>query len=392
MGKVILGACGDISFKGRLEKHIRQNGIEFAFADVKDSLGRADVLFGNAESVMVPDGFKHEGALVCSDIAAGCLKDAGFHVLNIANNHLLDCGRFGLLHTYKTIAGMGIKVVGGGRDEQEAKSLQVVESKGLRIGFLGYQEPNNCTYEGGGGRMSYFRLPEAIEDVKRYKQQVDILVVSFHGDMEFNPSPSLLKVDFCRKLADSGADIVLCHHPHVPHGVERWGNSIIAYSLGNFAFETDGYMLNGYPHTGRSHLLFIEIEEGRVSNWYREYFRIDKDEGRPRKLNESEYREEEKYYLYLDELVKSPEKLRQMWYEASMEYLKKYWAKLAKAQPEEFIEQYGFEIFKLTENRHWVAGIREMILGRYEANRERDTEFTRPNIPDGGRVSVNFKK
>lgn len=378
MEKIILGACGDISFKSRLENNVRQKGIKFAFENVKDSLKKADILFGNSESVMIPDSFPRKEGLICSDIVAGCLKDAGFHILNIANNHLLDCGSFGLLHTHKTINNLGIKVLGAGKDEQEAGSLQVIEAKGLKFGFLGYQEPNNCTYEGGGGRMSYFRLPQAIEDVKKYKQQVDILVVSFHGDMEFNPSPSLLKVDFCRKLAESGADIILCHHPHVPQGVERWGDSLIAYSLGNLAFEMEGYMMNGYPDTGRSHLLFIEIEDGKVSNWYREYFRISKEDGRPYKIDDDMYKEEENYYLYLDKILEDPEELRKMWHKASMKYLKTYWAVLEKAGPEEFIKHYGFEIFNLTENRHWVDGVREMVLQQYNEKRNRDTEFTRP--------------
>lgn len=127
--------------------------------------------------------------------------------------------------------------------------------------------------------------------------------------------------------------------------------------------------------------MFIEIEDGRVSNWYREYFRIDEDEGRPYKLNDNDYKEEENYYLYLDDILKDTEKLRRMWHEASIRYLKMYWNKLAKATPEEFLNQYGYEVFHLTENRHWVEGIRELILEQYKKSREQDTELTRPNRP-----------
>ena len=383
MSKIILGACGDISFKGNLEQHIREKGIEFAFENVKEHLTRADILFGNAESVMLPDTFAdRESGLICSDAVAQCYRDAGFDILNVANNHLLDRGSYGLLHTVDIISNLGIKLLGGGRNEQEASSMQIIEKDGVIFGFLGYQEPNNCTYEGGAGRMNYFRLQQATEDVKRYRDQVDILIVSFHGDMEFNPSPSLLKVDFCKQLADNGADIILCHHPHVPQGIELYGESLIVYSLGNFAFNIDGgYMMHGYPHTSRSHILYIEIENGRISNWYREYFRISKEEGRPCLLTEEQWNEENEYYCYLDNILKDPVKLRQMWYEACIRYLNIYWNNLLRSTPEDFMKHLALEIFCVTENQHWVDGLKELVQQQYGTYKAQDTVFTRPNKP-----------
>lgn len=384
MSRVTLGACGDISFSGKLQEHVKQRGKEFPFENVMQHFRSADVLFANLESVVVPEDFPHKAGLYCTDHIAESLKLARFDILNIANNHILDCGWQGLLHTYKMVKDMGAVPLGAADSQSEAKSMKVLDVKGIRIGFLGYQEPCNCTYEGGGGRLSYFDLSRAVEEIRENKPLVDILVVSLHADMEFNSVPSLLKVEACRKLADCGADIVLCHHPHVPQGVERWGDSLIAYSLGNFAFGIDSYQMNGYPNTLRSHILFIEIEDGRISNWYRKYFKIDKEECRPCILSEEEQSEAEQHYLYLDSILKNPEELRRLWHEASLRYLKLYWRILEKRGPEEFIRHYGFKIFHLSENRHWVEGIRELIQNEYDKNVHNDFEYKRPNSPFEG--------
>lgn len=382
MGKVLLGACGDISFKTRLEKHVKEKGIGFAFEEVRQSMKKADILFGNSESLFLPDSHEPREGLICSDSVAPCLKDGGFHILNLANNHLLDCGSFGLLHTYNTISDLGIEILGAGRNEEEATGLKVITRKGMKFGFLGYQEPNDCTYEGGGGRMAYFRLEEALEDIKRCKPLVDLLVVSFHGDMEFNPSPSLVKVNFCRTMAEAGADIILCHHPHVPQGVEYWNGSLIAYSLGNFAFDTTGYMMNGYPHTARSHIFFVEVTDGKITGWKREYFRISAEEGRPLRISAEEAREEDQYYRSLDDILKDPEKMRSLWHEASLKYFRKFWNLLQSEGPDKFISYYGFEVFMMTENRHWLNGMKEIITEEYEKKKSLDLEFRRPTRID----------
>ncbi len=382
MSKVLLGACGDISFNGPLSGLVKEKGPDFAFENVIEYLKKPDILVGNMESVIVPpDVTPYKRGLHCPEYVAECLVRAGFDILDLANNHILDCGWKGLLYTQDVFRNLGIKTMGVGKDREEAHSMQVIEARGTKFGFLAYTDPFNWTLEGGGGRVAYFNLSEAIENVKKNKPLVDVLVVSLHAEMEFNPSPSMLKVDFCRKLAESGADIILCHHPHVPQGIELYGNSLIAYSLGNFAFDIDDYMMTAYPHTTRSHMLFIEIEDGKVTNWYREYLRINEKEGRPYRLDEEKRSEEEQYYSYLDSIVKDDNKLREMWYEHCRRYLKMYLEEALELGVDEFIRHFGFRVFYLLENQHWVFGIKELVDREWEKNRYNDFADVRPNSP-----------
>ena len=54
---------------------------------------------------------------------------------------------------------------------------------------------------------------------------------------------------------DQGADLVICHHPHIIQGVEIYKGKLIAHSLGNFAFDL------AYPETFPSMILNTKVDE-----------------------------------------------------------------------------------------------------------------------------------
>ena len=385
MPRLTLAAVGDISFAGRLGELILKRGPVFPFEHVLDSLQQADVRFGSLESVMIPDGFPLEktidGALQSRDHVWGSLQAAGFDVLNRATNHVLDCGWRGLLHTHDRIRAAGALPLGVGADQGEARTMQVVERDGTRIGFLGYLEPCNWTLEGGGGRIAYFRLPDVLADVRAHRAEVDVLVVSLHADLEFRMAPSIPRVEACRQVAEAGADIILCHHPHVPQGVERWGESLIAYSLGNFVFDIGPYQKNGSPQVFCAHILFVDIEDGKIMGWRREHFRIHEDEARPCPLSESEAEEAEAHCAALDDILTDPERVRELWYETCRHYFRGAWARLTKEGPDKFVETYGWRVLGNAESLNWARGIHELAQMEYEKNAQHDFEFTRPNRP-----------
>lgn len=385
MSRITLAAVGDISFARRPEQLVREHGAAFPFEHVLESLRRADVRFGSLESVMVPTGFPLEKtietALQSADHVWESLQLAGFDVLNQAANHVLDCGWRGLLHTHQRIHDAGAQPLGAGPNQTEARAMRVVQSHGVRLGFLGYLEPCNWTLDGGGGRIAYFRLPEVLADVRRHRGEVDVLVVSLHADLEFRLAPSVPRVAACRQMAEAGADIVLCHHPHVPQGVERWADGLIAYSLGNFIFGIGPYQKNASADVFRSHILFVDIDDGRVAGWRREYCKIDEDEARPGPLSEAEREEAAGHYAMLDAILTDPARLRELWHETCRRYLRGAWTRLTQDGPDKFIETYGWRVLGNAESANWVQGIHELAQTEYEKNAHHDFEFTRPNRP-----------
>ncbi len=69
---------------------IQEKGSDFLFREVSPLLKEGDVVFGNLEcSLAFDDADLLQGSFFCADGAsARWLKDAGFTVLSVANNHI----------------------------------------------------------------------------------------------------------------------------------------------------------------------------------------------------------------------------------------------------------------------------------------------------------------
>lgn len=383
--RIILGAVGDISFARQVENMLRQPGASHPFTEAMPCFQDCDILFGNLESVLIPDDFPLEKTsghpLQSRDFVLDSLRFPGFDVLHIASNHVLDCGWRGLLHTYECVKKIGVQPLGAGPGQAEARALRTVETKGTKVGFLGYLQSGDWTLEGGGGRIAYLKWEDVRDDIRRYRPEVDILVISIHGDIEFQPAPSIPRLRLCRQIAEAGADLILCHHPHVPQGVEKWGNCLIHYSLGNFLFDINGYQLNNSTNVEKSHIFLVEIEGGRIVGWHRRFFKIHAAEGGiPRRLSAAEDLQEEQYYRNLDELLKNPEELRRLWHENSLRRLAKLLPVLAGdagLDPRLFLKKHGKILFS-DMCHEYLDGIMEVAEAEYRKNACLDFEFKYP--------------
>ncbi|MBD3248948.1 hypothetical protein GF336_02785 [Candidatus Woesearchaeota archaeon] len=202
------------------------------FEDVKEIFTEADIAFANLESPFCDDGnFIDDKKYVFSAKKKYCslLKSAGFDVVSLANNHIIDCIEKGVTSTTEILDKIGILFTG-----LERKPL-IIEKKGIKIGFLAY-----CK------KIRHFKKvknsPNVIdenilEDIVSAKKDVDILIVSLHWGREYKTEPDAGQEKLAKKLVDAGADIVVGHHAHKVQKTERYGNGIIAYNLGNFVFD-----------------------------------------------------------------------------------------------------------------------------------------------------------
>ena len=76
-----------------------------------------------------------------------------------------------------------------------------------------------------------------IQKMRDVADDYDLFVLSYHGGIEYAPRPSPRKAAFFRRLLDAGVDVIHGHHPHVLQPIERLGDKLVAYSLGNFVFD-----------------------------------------------------------------------------------------------------------------------------------------------------------
>jgi len=190
---------------------------------VKEYLEYADVTIGNLEGTLLNSGGTPK---VCGDPShcvsfrmpehyAGYLKDAGFDIMSVANNHSGDMGEIGRKSTVTTLESYKIKYAG-----YATCPTTIFEKDGFKFGFTSFA-PNT-------GTQSLNDEDAAIKTVKELKKKCDILIVSFHGGAEGTGAQRVTRrreiflgedrgnvYEFAHSMIDAGADVVFGQGPHV---------------------------------------------------------------------------------------------------------------------------------------------------------------------------------
>jgi len=270
--KIILMAVGDIMLDRGVEYMIKKEGssdYKFPFLKIKNYLQRADILFGNLESIISDKGYK-QGSIYsfrAEPEALDGLLYAGFDIVSSANNHAFDYGTDALKDNLKNLENAGIEHVGAGVDEIEAFALKIIEAKDTKIGFLAYDliGPRGwlaSNFRPGIAFLDSDNFEKIKNDIAEAKKQVDILAVSLHWGEEYEEEPNSTQKDQAKEILEAGADIIIGSHPHVSEFLEKHGgNKWVAYSLGNFVF--DQYFSEP---TMKGNILELEIDEKKIKN------------------------------------------------------------------------------------------------------------------------------
>ncbi|TCO79438.1 poly-gamma-glutamate synthesis protein (capsule biosynthesis protein) [Marinisporobacter balticus] len=243
---------GDILLDRGVRKKLNEKGYDYPYLKVKKILNEADVTFGNLENPITNRGtavYKRRDLIFRGDNQnAKFLKEAGFDILNLTNNHAMDYRSTGIDDTINHLKKVDIKPLGVVKPSQKIKPL-MIQKKGVHLGFLGYSifPPEGYIYS--RDRADILRVDNNAfgNEIKRAKKACDFLVVSFHWGKEYEVFPSDHQKEMAHKAIDCGADLVIGHHPHVLQGVEKYKDKLIFYSLGNFIF--DRQIQNGVDET-----------------------------------------------------------------------------------------------------------------------------------------------
>lgn len=212
------------------------------FKPVEHILKNSDLTFGNLEGCLLNSGGtvkKCQDSTKCyafriPEYFAGIIKDAGFDMLNLANNHCGDFGNAGRESTIKALDKAGIIYAG-----LNSCPTAIFEHNGLKIGFCGFSPFK--------GTIDILKEDTVKKIVHTLDSLCDIVIVSMHAGAEGAAHTHVTKqteifydedrgnvYQFAHMVVDCGADIVFGHGPHVTRAVELYKNRFIAYSLGNF--------------------------------------------------------------------------------------------------------------------------------------------------------------
>lgn len=259
--EIVVNAVGDIMLAGRATPVLARIGYDHPFVATAPLLRRGDVTIGNLEAPAARIGTEFKGKKFrfrADPSVVPALQRAGFTVLTLANNHILDFGPEAMLETIGHLERQGLGFAGAGADMAAARKECIQTVHGKRVAVLAYSLTQPTEFLAGSDRPGtapgwgrFFA-----EDIARSKSRADHVVVSFHwgGELETRPKP--YQVAAARRAIDAGADVVIGHHPHVLQGVERYNGGVIFYSLGNFAFASRS------RHADRSVIARIVLDDG----------------------------------------------------------------------------------------------------------------------------------
>jgi poly-gamma-glutamate capsule biosynthesis protein CapA/YwtB (metallophosphatase superfamily) len=385
--RAVFGAVGDVVLSGAAAAELQTRGTGWLFEEVLPILRRADVLFGNLECVLLPPDFPVEKldprGLTTSVDGTAALQQAGFGVLSLANNHILDGGTSGLTHTRRAVEARGMLACGVSEAQEAAGRLHVLERAGLTWGFLCYAEDSNYTLSTRGPGPAYYEPASVLEDIARSRPEVDVLVVSVHADLEFVETPAVRRRDDFREFARAGATLVLGHHPHVPQGVERLGSSLIAYSLGNFAVpvHTSAYLSPHLPTTAQTFVLLVDVSRAGVLDFERVPVLIARSPGqRPVPAGGEEADALNAYLAELDGLVVDDERVAANWRAAAVGQLVLSIERAAALDdPDEVLHMVG-RLLYVAENRAWADEVAAAAAEIWEEQRLQVDAHRRPGF------------
>ena len=225
--------CGDFRAVNPEKIHIAEDlATVFSGSDIKICNFEAPVKTTNSKPAI-----KSGPGLEQSVDSPTVLKELGFNVILLANNHIMDYGNEGLK---ATLDSFGDVVTVGAGAAKDAFSPRFVEVKGKRIGFLSlvHQEFGVVNYadEDGYG-AAWISSPDVPEIVMNARKECDFLLVLPHAGIEHEAAPLPEWRKLYRKFIDWGADCVVGGHPHCPQGWEMYKGKFIYYSLGDFYFD-----------------------------------------------------------------------------------------------------------------------------------------------------------
>ena len=169
------------------------------------------------------------------------LKEAGFNLVTLANNHIMDYGQQGLKDTLEILDKNKIAHVGAEMDGFRALNIFYFIKNDVKIAILNFAENEWSTTKDEAPGANPVNAIKNFYSIQEAKKNADAVVVINHGGNELSHLPSPGLKDRLHFYVDAGADCVINHHTHFISGYERYKDIPIFYSLGNFIFDNPNY-------------------------------------------------------------------------------------------------------------------------------------------------------
>lgn len=268
-----IALLGDLGFFGKYSLKNNKNLFDY-FKEISEVLKECDLVVGNLETPfcenLEQNGIK--SAYISSEyINVELLKFLNISIVNLSNNHLYDYGDEGCRKTQSLLSQNNIEYFG---IDNEQLLKRYAENKIAFSGYCCYSTNSLGYYNSKKGRGVNILSGEKIEDELVINNRNGFLnIASIHCGEEHINYPNYDHIELARKLAEKIPYVFYGHHPHVIQGIEKYKDSLIAYSLGNFCFD-DIYtpkskeaVIKQSINNKESFVMVLEVENSKLKNY-----------------------------------------------------------------------------------------------------------------------------
>ncbi len=244
--RVSLSAIGDVLIHELVYEDAKTStayNFDSMFDPIQTFLETADVTIANSESIIGGSdiGVSTYPSFNSPFELGDAMKATGIDAVSMANNHTLDRGVKAIENAVTYWQDIGVVSSGAYLSAQQRADIPVLERNGITLSFLSYTYGTNGIPTPASQPYLVNRIDRELirEDLAAARKKSDVTVLSLHFGNEYETMPTQEQLDLARFAADSGADIILGHHPHVlqpPAWIDTADGrrSFVFYSLGNF--------------------------------------------------------------------------------------------------------------------------------------------------------------
>ena len=286
--KIKIMMVGDVLIHDRLYKAMRTSdgGYDFrpCLTYVKEMTKEYDIAYYNQETILGGSeiGLSSYPSFNSPYEVGDAMIDAGFNLVSLATNHTLDRGEEAIINSVNYWNSKdNVLAVGSYLSMDERNEIRIREANNITYTMLNYtygtngiKVPEGKSYlvnvwPCNGGDVSTDREYQeykktVLEDVKRVRDKVDLLIVSMHWGYEYGHVPNEYQIDMANYLESIGVDIIIGSHPHVVMPVTFINDTLVIYSLGNFlsAQETN---VDYNTTVGLVSSITVTLKDGKIS-------------------------------------------------------------------------------------------------------------------------------
>ncbi|OPX90611.1 MAG: Capsule biosynthesis protein CapA [Pelotomaculum sp. PtaB.Bin104] len=269
MAKLTVACVGDVMCGDQFNQigwgtasKIEQYGKDFVDPRIVAILKSHDIVLANVECVLsdCERDIKQARSLHMRGRpeSAVRIKEWGINAVNLANNHILEHGSLPAEDTVNNLKKNGIIVTGiddNGKFNNSPSWTEMIIN-GQTIAIYGF-----CLRD---EKYAYYYREDILSlcrQIQQRRKSGDIVIISVHWGDELIDRPSLQQRNVADQLLDAGATLVAGHHPHVVQGLRKREGCLVAYSLGNFIFDS------WCNHTSWSIVLSLQIDNQKIINY-----------------------------------------------------------------------------------------------------------------------------